>query len=124
MNNLNINKHFISVLSLCFFLALAFGSGDTKNTTTDLKASVRFTGTQFVITNNDSFDYINAKIEVNDHYTITGYTLKSGEIYTVGMMQFADDEGNRFDIMKKPQRFSIWCDLPDGNKGFYYAEWK
>lgn len=117
-------QNFASILAISIFLFLAFGSDSEDTSTTDLNASVRFTGTQFVITNNDNFDYTNAKLEVNDDYVLKGYKLKAGETYNVGMMQFADDDGNRFDMMKKPQTFSIWCDLSDGKNGFYYAEWK
>jgi hypothetical protein len=118
-------KHGFSAIVIAFFFFLALSSSnDSSDSTTDLNASISFTGAQFVITNNDSFDYINAKFEVNDDYVLEGYTIKAGETYTVGMMQFADDDGNRFDMMKKPLRFSIWCDLSDGKHGFYYATWQ
>ena len=124
MKIFNFKNHLLSALAVGFFLFIAFGSDDKDTSTTDLKASVRFTGTQFVVTNNDNFDYTNAKLELNDKYVIKGYDLKAGETYTVGMLQFADDDGNRFDMMKKPQKFSIWCDLGGEKNGFYYAEWK
>jgi len=63
-------------------------------------------------------------VDTNDgKYELKGYTLKAGETYTVGMLQFADKDGNRFSMMQKPQKFSIWCDLGDGKNGFYYATW-
>ncbi len=124
MKNFKLKNHFISVITVGFFIFLAFGSDDKDTSTVDLNASVSFTGTQFVISNNDNFDYNNAKLEINGKYVMKGYNLQAGEVYTVGMMQFADEDGNRFDILKKPQKFSIWCDLGDGKNGFYYAEWK
>jgi hypothetical protein len=118
-------KHLLSSIAIILFIAIAISSSnDSSSSTTDLNASVSFTGTQFVIKNNDNFDYNNAKLEINEKYTLNGYTLKAGETYTVGMLQFADDEGNRFDMMKKPQKFSIWCDSSAGKNGFYYAEWQ
>lgn len=90
----------------------------------DLKASVSFTGTQFIITNNDSFDYVNAKLEVNDDFVLEDVAIFAGETYTVGMMQFANSDGDRFDFMKKPQKFSIWCDLENDKNGSLYATWK
>ena len=117
--------YLLSILAIGLFIFLAYGSDDNgESSTVDLNASVSFTGTQFVITNNDSFDYLNAKLEINGTYELTGYTLKAGETYTVGMMQFADKKGNRFTALQKPQKFSIWCDLASGENGFYYAEWK
>jgi hypothetical protein len=65
----------------------------------------------------------NVKLEVNGDYTLKGYNLKAGETYTVGIMQFADKKGNRFTLMQKPQKFTIWCDLRNGKNGFYYATW-
>jgi hypothetical protein len=99
-------------------------SQDNENSTVELNASIEFTGTQFIITNKDTFDYIDAKLQLNNDFIIKGETLEAGESYTVGMLQFADKQGNRFDAMKKPQNFSIWCDLKNEKKGFYYAEWK
>ena len=117
--------YFLSVLAIGLFIFLAYGSDDDgESSTVDLNASVSFTGTQFVIKNNDSFDYNNAKLELNGDYVLKGYNLKAGETYTVGMMQFADKKGNRFTALQKPQNFSIWCDLSSGKNGFYYAEWK
>ncbi len=124
MKNIKFKNHFLSALAIVFFLLLAIGSDDTDTSTTNLNASVSFTGTQFVIKNNDSFNYNNAKLEINGKYVLKGYNLAAGETYKVGMLQFADDDGNRFNMMIKPQKFTIWCDLREGKNGFYYAEWK
>jgi len=99
------------------------------SSTIDLKASVRFTGTQFVITNNNSFDWTNVKLEVNSGLLRGGFVLKTkricaGETYTVRAMQFAKGDGNRFNpLTNKPLNFSIWCDTPEG-KGFWYGSWR
>jgi len=60
---------------------------------------------------------------VNGKYHLRGYTLDAGEIYTVGIMQFADKDGNRFTALMKPQNFSISCSTSKGS-GFYYATWE
>jgi len=98
-------------------------SSPNSSSTVDLKASVSFTGTQFVITNGDVFDYRNATMTVNKKYKLKGYTLSAGEVYTVGMMQFADKDGNRFTALMKPQSFSISCDV-GGKSGYYYGTWE
>lgn len=94
----------------------------------DLNAAVSFNGAQFVITNGDSFDWTNVKLEINSKTFSSGYTLKAsilkaGEVYTVGAMQFAKPDGAKFNpFTHKAQNLSVWCDTPKG-QGFYYGAW-
>jgi len=98
-----------------------------KTTTVDLKTSVLFDGSQFIIVNLDDFDWTNVKLEVNSSGFKSGYILntkkmEAGHTYTVGAMQFTKGDGTRFNpFTMKPLNFSIWCDTPEGN-GFYYGE--
>lgn len=95
----------------------------------NLNASVRFTGTQFIITNNDSFDWRNVELEINPGLLKSGYKLNAGlmkaeQTYTVGASQFAKPDGTRFNPFSiKPQSISISCETPRG-KGFYSGKWK
>ena len=95
----------------------------------DLNATVIFNGTQFVIANRDSFDWTNVKLEINSKTFSSGYTLRTsiieaGETYTVGAMQFAKSDGERFNpFTHKATNLSVWCDTPKG-KGFYYGTWE
>jgi len=94
-------------------------SPSTTTTTTsrqeprNIKASVSFTGTQFVITNRESRDWINVRFEVNPGLLSSGYTLKvrkveAGSAYTVGAMQFANSKGERFNpLLQKPKEFHV-----------------
>lgn len=138
MNRERVFRDVVSLLSLSFLLFLAVGStdsggggssGGSSSSTVDLNASVRFSGTQFIIQNKDSFDWTNVKLEVNARTFSSGYVLKSGimaagETYTVGAMQFAKSDGEKFNpFTHKPLNLSIWCDTPRG-KGFYYGSWE
>lgn len=120
----NTLKYLLSVLTIGIFIILAYGSSDGGIDSVDLNASVSFTGTQFVIKNNDNFDYKNARMVVNGDYVLKGCNLNAGETYTVGMLQFANRNGDRFGMMKKPQEFLISCDLSSGKNGFFYATWE
>lgn len=95
-------------------------SPSTTTTTTtpreeprDIKASVSFTGTQFVITNRESKDWVNVRFEINPGLLSSGYTLKvrrieAGTTYTVGALQFANSKGERFNpLLQKPKEFHI-----------------
>lgn len=94
----------------------------------ELKASVRFNGTQFIVTNNDAFDWANVKLEINGGiisggYQLTTASMKSGETYTIGAMQFADSDGKRFNpFQMKPQKFRITANTPNGSS-FYLGGW-
>ena len=94
-----------------------------------LNAHINFTGSQFVITNQDSFAWTNVEMDINGGLFSGGYTLNSdlmeaGTVYTVGALQFADSDGKRFNPMTmKPQKFRITADTPQG-KGAYTGGWK
>jgi hypothetical protein len=138
----NLSKMVISIVGLGVFLILAVASVDTDKGQTpssftrervprkparpDLDARVVFTGTQFVIGNNNDFDWTNVKIEINSGLIRGGYVLhasciKANSVYTVGAAQFAKSDGERFNpFSHKVLNVTITCD--DG--GFYYAEFK
>ncbi|MBA7493260.1 hypothetical protein ES702_03817 [subsurface metagenome] len=93
-----------------------------------LNASVQFTGTQFIITNNDSFEWRNVKLEINSKilksgYKLTTYKMIAGQTYTVGSMQFAKSDGTRFNpFSMKVQSIDIYCDTSKG-KASYHGSW-
>lgn len=96
----------------------------------DLQASVKMGGGQFVITNQDSFDWTNVELEINDPGLFKeGYVQKisrlvAGETYTVGVMQFANKNGMRFNpLTMKAKAVSVWSDTPNG-KGRWYGNFE
>jgi hypothetical protein len=84
----------------------------------DLNCNVHFTGTQIIITNNDDFTYRNIKVKLNDKWSDNITSIGPGEHYAIGILNFSDEDGNRFGWMQKPKSCSISCD-----GGFYYATW-
>jgi len=103
---------------------------ETQPSSITLNASVGFIGTQFIIKNNDNFDWLNVKMEVNGSLLKTGFIfetnrVKAGETYTIGTLQFAKKDGTRFNpFTYKPQEFDIVCDTPKGERAFYSSSWK
>jgi hypothetical protein len=95
----------------------------------DLRATVDFNGTQFLVTNNDDFDWTDVKLEVNSGLIRSGYVFKlswmnAGATYTIVAMRFAKSDGTRFNsFTTKPQKFTILCDTPKG-KGFWGGNWE
>lgn len=135
MKSKTFTKHLLSFSTMVFLLILAIAttegdnSGSSESSTIDLSASISFTGTQFVINNNDDFDWQNVELDLNSGTFSSGYTLnvsrlEAGESYTVGAMQFANSDGEKFNpFSHKPLNMSISCDTPRG-RGHYYGSWE
>jgi len=93
-----------------------------------LNASVSFTGTQFIIQNNDSFNWTGVKLEINSGLIRSGYSLnvaliEAAQTYTVGALQFAKSDGTRFNpFSMKPQGIFISASTPRGT-GYYSGKW-
>lgn len=70
-----------------------------------LQAKVTYTETQLIIENNGKFDW-DVEIELNSGFFGGGgyehrAEIPSGTTYTVGYLQFADEDGNRFNPYEK-----------------------
>ncbi len=115
------------LVAIVILLAVAMGTclgGGSSTETKDLSASVSFDGTQFTITNNDSFDWDNVKFTLNSEYKLTYPLLNAQSTYTVGAMQFAKSDGEKFNpFTHKAMEMFIACDTPNG-RGYYSCEWK
>lgn len=121
-----------AIIILPFFLVAVMDTGTNDSNTEQisrretLRANVRFTGTQFVISNLDDVDCLGSQMSVNGGltkggYELNDYNLRAGETYTVGALQFADGNGNRFNpVQIKPQNFFIYC---RGNNELQGAYW-
>ena len=122
----------ILVIAVCFIMFNPFTSQkeETQPSYISLSASVEYTGTQFIIKNNDNFDWLNVKMEVNGSFLSSGFILKTnrmeaGGTYTVGALQFAKKDGTRFNpVTYKPQKFDIDCDTPKGENAFWTGSWE
>jgi len=121
---------FLAVFILMMYICGVFDKTETPKEPdyVTLKASVRFDGSQFIITNNDSFNWTNVELEVNGALLKSGYKLKqrlmeAGTVYTVGALQFAKPDGTRLNpFTTKPQKFEIICDTPKG-RGVTSLSW-
>lgn len=102
----------------------------------ELNAAVNFTGTEFVISNLDNYVCQNARMKVNDEYTLEGYNLESAldpankstgaNVYKVGAGQFTKGDGTRLNPFAiKPKNFSISCrGSNELSSAFWYGEFK
>jgi|GEM_PF-4470509 len=90
-----------------------------------VNASIKFTGTQFNITNESDFDWQNITLSINKEWLSLGYNanlnnLKQGETYTINAAEFINKEGVRFNPnTMKPARFTIEVKNSLGQSGIY-----
>ncbi len=116
----------IMVVALIITLAVCIGTcgGGSSTETKDLSASVSFDGSQFTIRNNDSFDWRNVEFTLNSDYKLTYPLLSAQSTYTVGAMQFAKNDGEKFNpFTHKVMEMFIACDTLNG-RGYYSCGWE
>lgn len=133
------------LIKVIFILILAYvvffyGTSGRKRTsdigipgrpsTVRLNAKVTFSQAQFIVSNNDSFDWRNVKLEiipesVEERFRLSVPIILSGERYTADAVKFLGNDGVRFDPDKiKPGKFWILCDTPNGRSGSYQTDCK
>jgi hypothetical protein len=99
-----------------------------KKEAPNLNASARYSGTQIIITNSDSFNWDNLKIELNSGLLDSGYyyeggTIKAGSTATIGLLNFAKSSGERLNpLLIKVRTAYISADTPSG-RASYACQW-
>ncbi len=102
----------------------------SESSTIRLNANVTFAGARFAISNNDSFDWENVKLEVvpagvGEPFRLAVTRIPAGGTHTVGVGEFRRNDGTRFDPSStKSERLRIRCDTPEKRSGSYLAGWK
>jgi hypothetical protein len=129
----------LAVVVILICIALFSGTSKRKPTfnkakfssesTLRLNTKVVFTGTKFIISNNDKFDWTNVELQIVPETEGSNYSLKVGKIptgekYSVNAAEFASKEGSKFNPNEmKPKKIRIWCDTPTRVNGSYFAGW-
>ena len=65
---------------------------------------------------------MNAQIEINSKYEYVADRIRPGETLQIGMMNFADSDGQRLLPSIKPGIITIYCYLELGGKGYLYSD--
>jgi len=115
----------LTVIGVIFAISLVislFSGGSSRETTSEkimLHGTAKFTGTQFVITNNDEFAWSNTVLTLNpgffDSYKLTLGDLEAGQTCIVGAAQLTKSNGERFNpFTHKPCVLLITAYTPDG----------
>jgi len=100
-----------------------------ENSTVRLNANVTIAGVQCAVTNNDSFDWENVRLEIvsatiENNFGLRVPKIPAGQTHRANLAEFATEKGVLFDpLTTKPRRFWIRCDTPDRQTGSYLASW-
>ncbi len=96
-----------------------------RSSAVKLNANVICPGESFIISNNDSFDWTNIKLEIisgtaEECFSLSIPNILAGDTYTAAAAEFLKDDGTRFNpYTMKPQKFCILCDTPAKENGSY-----
>ncbi|MFC1781775.1 hypothetical protein ACFLZ8_05900 [Planctomycetota bacterium] len=95
--------------------------------TVRLNAKITYTGIQYIIVNNNSFEWTNVELNIlsdniEDLYSLRLDKVSSEQTITVRAAEFTNSNGVKFNPYRIQARwFSIWCDTPNGRNGSYQA---
>lgn len=96
-------------------------SKETKEVRKQTKAKVNFTGTTFVITNINDYDWQRAEIIVNEKYRYGDTYMKAYTAYEIGAGQFTDSKNYRFNPFEiKPSEIRVYVKDPPSDD--WYGE--
>lgn len=100
-----------------------------EDSTIRLSADVTVAGTHCAVSNNDSFDWENVRLEIisatlENSFSLLVPEISAGQTYTANLAEFATEKGVLFNpLTAKPRRFWIRCDTPGRQTGSYLANW-
>lgn len=112
------------LVALSTFVLLApacCGLGSSTEEWIDVQARVQCSGTQFVITNQDGFDWNDAEFEINDTYTLRITRVPAGGKVSLNLRDFTKADGTRFNpFTAKVLNLTLVCKCP---KGTGFGSW-
>jgi hypothetical protein len=100
------------------------------SSTLSLNARVNFAGGRFVVSNNDSFDWQNVKLEIvpsdlGEPFSLAVTGIPAGGTHAAEAAEFRRPDGTWFNASSmKSARFRIRCDVRAGRSGSYVTEWQ
>lgn len=104
--------------------------GPSYDSNIRLSAKVALTGTRFTISNDDSFDWTNVELNIISENIDNSFSLQipkipAGQTHIARAAEFIAKDGICFDpYTMQTDRFSIWCEIPNGESGTYFAALK
>lgn len=122
-------KHILTSILITLFLiscsAPTSQTPDKKSKEVTLNANIQKSGTQLVITNDDTFDWKEVKIVINSDYKYTIESIPMLSQQKIGFMKFADNDNKLLNPFEyKIVDVQIYCKTPDGSDGFVSAAFK
>lgn len=89
----------------------------------ELDIEVRASASELVVVNNNDFDWTDARIVMNDRYTLHVGRIGAGREVAFPLRDFADKDGTRYDpFTVKAVKFNMVTDTPHGFRS-YIGRW-
>ena len=121
-------KTFLTILVILFFASCSDQKSQPpqkKIKTITLKATIQKSTSQLVLTNEDTFDWKDVKIVINDDYKYTIESIPMLSEQRIGFMKFANNDNKLLDPFEyKIADVQIYCKTASGNDGFVSASFK
>jgi hypothetical protein len=107
----------ISLLLLAITAGILVGSGLCTRApeTARISPAITNTGLELIVTNNDTFDWMNAQLELNNAFRYEIAAIHAGETLHLKLQDFTKADGTKFDPLSEvPSKLAIACDTPKG----------
>ena len=86
----------LAIVAMLLIIGMAVSIGTWVNTYQNLKASVQYDGTRFVIQNEDSFPWSDVRLLLNSDYKFNTSDILPHNGFSVEASQFAKDDSTKF----------------------------
>ena len=107
----------ISLLLVAITVGIIVGSGLCTHAPEKavISPDVTYSDLQFIVTNNDPFDWTNVQLELNNTFQYEIVTIHAGQALHVKIQDFAMADGTKFDpLTEAPSQLVVTCDTPKG----------
>jgi hypothetical protein len=107
----------ISLLLVAITAGILVGSGLCTRApeTAEISPAITNTELELIVTNNDTFDWMNAQLELNNAFRYEIAAIHAGETLHLQLQDFTKADGTRFDpVSEAPSNLVIACDTPKG----------
>lgn len=107
------------VIVLITLIVVVAQNREEKGNIIKVSAKAYYENKKIVIINTDTVDFVNAQLTLDESFQLNKLNLKVGESYEIWQVEFVHYNGKHYPENYRPRQFAIWCELKDGNNGYF-----